>query len=257
MGQQMINANLTGKTAIVTGGGSGIGLACTTMLAQSGAKVAVNHLPNDPTALESIAKLKSQGYDVVSAPGDVSNPESAASMIEKAIQTLGRLDFLINNAATPGASEPIPPSELEKITEDFWHTLLSTNLLGPFRCAKAAASALKASSGCIVNMASIAGVGAQGSSIAYAASKSGVVSLTRSLARGLAPEVRVNAVAPGQTATPWTEGWSESRKQMAIDKSVLKRRSTPEDIAQAVLFLCAGAPMVTGQTIVVDGGMTL
>jgi 3-oxoacyl-[acyl-carrier protein] reductase len=85
MGQQMINANLTGKTAIVTGGGSGIGLACTTMFAQSGAKVAVNHLPNDPTALEAIAKLKSQGYDVISAPGDVSNPASAESMIEKAV----------------------------------------------------------------------------------------------------------------------------------------------------------------------------
>ena len=253
----MITANLIGKTAIVTGGGSGIGLACATMFAQSGAKVAVNHLPNDLAALDAIARLNSAGHVVLSAPGDVSNPASAQSMIEQAIQSLGRLDFLINNAATPGTSEPIPPAELEKMTEEFWHTLLSTNLIGPFRCAKAASAALKASGGCIVNMASIAGVGAQGSSIAYAASKSGLVSLTRSLARGLAPEVRVNAVAPGQTATPWTEGWSESRKQMAIDKSVLKRRSTPEDIAQAVLFLCAGASMMTGQTIVVDGGMTL
>jgi len=253
----MISANLTGKTAIVTGGGSGIGLACTAMLAASGAKVAANHLPNDALAVAAIHKLRAQGYDVLGAPGDVSDPASAQSMIERAIESLGRLDFLINNAATPGTPEPIPPSELEKMTEAFWQKLLGTNLLGPFRCAKAASAALKASGGCIVNLASIAGLGSQGSSIAYAASKSGVVSLTRSLARGLAPEVRVNAVAPGQTATPWTEGWSDARKQMAIDKSVLKRRSTPEDIAQAVLFLCAGAPMITGQTIVVDGGMTL
>ncbi|MEY3981261.1 MAG: hypothetical protein RLZZ281_130 [Pseudomonadota bacterium] len=253
----MISANLSGKTAIVTGGGSGIGLACTTLLAASGARVAANHLPNDTVALASIEKLRAQGLDIISAPGDVSDPASAQFMVDTAIQALGRLDFLVNNAATPGTPEPIPPSELDKMTEEFWNKLLSTNLLGPFRCAKAAASALKASGGCIVNLASIAGLGTQGSSIAYAASKSGVVSLTRSLARGLAPEVRVNAVAPGQTMTPWTEGWSEARKQMAIDKSVLKRRSTPEDIAQAVLFLCAGASMITGQTIVVDGGMTL
>ena len=108
-----------------------------------------------------------------------------------------------------------------------------------------------------VNIASIAGLGTQGSSIAYAASKAGVVNLTRSLARALAPNVRVNAVAPGQTATPWTESWSSERKQIAVDKSVLKKRSQPEDIAEAVLFLCAGASMMTGQTIVVDGGMTL
>ena len=111
--------------------------------------------------------------------------------------------------------------------------------------------------GSIVNIASIAGIGKQGSSIAYAASKAGLVSLTQSLARGLAPMVRVNAVAPGQTSTPWTEDWTEERKQWARDQSVLKRRSTPEDIAEAVLYLCAGAGMVTGHVLVVDGGMTL
>jgi 3-oxoacyl-[acyl-carrier protein] reductase len=253
----MIHADLTGKAAIVTGGASGIGLACSLILEQSGAVVAINYLPNDEKAIQLIAKLQSDGLNVIAAPGDISDPLSAQSMIKSAIKSLGRLDFLINNAGTPGTPEPIPPSDLEKMTEEFWEKLLHTNLIGPFRCAKAAAKSLKMSGGCIVNMASIAGVGAQGSSIAYAASKSGLISLTRSLARGLAPEVRVNAVAPGQTATPWTEGWSEVRKKNAVDKSVLKRRSEPEDIAQAVLFLCAGASMITGQTIIVDGGMTL
>lgn len=253
----MISADLKGKTAIVTGGTSGIGLACTRMLGRAGVTVAVNFLPADAQAPGVLDALKAEGLNVIAAPGNVSIPEQAETMVGDAIAALGRLDYLINNAATPGTSEPIPPSELDRMTEEFWTLLLNTNLVGPFRCAKAAASALKASGGCIVNMASIAGLGAQGSSIAYAASKSGVVSLTRSLARGLGPEVRVNAVAPGQTSTPWTATWSDERRQMAVDKSVLKRRSEPEDIAEAVLFLCAGARMITGHTIVVDGGMTL
>lgn len=253
----MISAELKGKTAIVTGGISGIGLACTRMLAKAGATVAVNFLPDDAQAPGVLDALRAEGLNVIAAPGNVSIAGQAEAMVGDAIEALGRLDFLINNAATPGTSQPIPPSELDRMTEDFWALLLNTNLVGPFRCAKAAASALKASGGCIVNMASIAGLGSQGSSIAYAASKSGVVSLTRSLARGLAPEVRVNAVAPGQTSTPWTATWSDERRQMAVDKSVLKRRSEPEDIAEAVLFLCAGARMITGHTIVVDGGMTL
>lgn len=143
------------------------------------------------------------------------------------------------------------------MTEDFWQLLLSVNLIGPFRCSRAAATALKESTGAIVNTASVAGIGKQGSSIAYSAAKTGLVSLTRSLARGLAPDVRVNAVAPGQVKTPWTEGWSEERKQFARDQSVLNRRSTPEDIAQGILFLCAGSNMVTGHVLVIDGGQTL
>lgn len=253
----MIQADLTGKKVLVTGGVSGIGLACTAMFARAGARVAANHLPDDPNAAAVVEGLRSQGLDVIAAPGNVAIAGQAEAMTSSAIEALGGLDFLINNAATPGTSEPIPPSEVDKMTEAFWELLVHTNLIGPFRCSRAAAPALKASQGCIVNMASIAGLGNQGSSIAYAATKSGVVSLTRSLARGLAPEVRVNAVAPGQTATAWTESWSDERKKMAIDKSVLKRRSNPEDIAEAVLFLCAGARMVTGHTLVVDGGMTL
>jgi len=253
----MITADLAGKTALVTGGASGIGLATSTMLARMGAKVAINHLEDDPTGPAKVAELSAQGLDVVSAPGNVSVPGNAEAMTAAAIEALGGLDYLVNNAGTSGTLDKIPPSELDKMTEEFWQLLLNTNLIGPFRCAHAAAESLKASHGAIVNMTSIAGIGQQGSSIAYAASKSGLVSLTRSLARGLAPEVRVNAVAPGQTKTPWTEDWPEERKQWARDQSVLKRRSSPEDIAEAVLFLCAGASMVTGHVLVVDGGMTL
>lgn len=253
----MIKADLKNRRALVTGGASGIGLACVTMLAQSGAKVALNHLEDDPTGPAKVAELQAQGLDVIGAPGNVSIPGNAESMVKQAVADLGGLDFLVNNAGTAGTHDKIPPGDLDKMTEEFWQLLLNTNLIGAFRCAHASAEALQVQGGAIVNIASIAGIGKQGSSIAYAASKAGLVSLTQSLARGLAPTVRVNAVAPGQTSTPWTDDWPEERKQWARDQSVLKRRSSPEDIAEAVLYLCAGAAMVTGHVLVVDGGMTL
>ena len=126
-----------------------------------------------------------------------------------------------------------------------------------FRCAKAAAPALKAAHGAIVNTASIAGLGRAGSGLAYGATKAGVVSLTQNLARALGPEVRVNAIAPGAVDSPWMVEWSEEERRNTIDRAVLKRRCTPEDLAEVILFLGFGAAMVTGQTIVVDGGLTL
>jgi len=253
----MITADLSGKRALVTGGASGIGIATVTMLAERGATVALNHLEDDPAGPARVAELDARGLKVIAAPGNVSVAGSAEAMTAGACDALGGLDYLVNNAGTSGTADKIPPGELDRMTEDFWQTLLQTNLLGAFRCAHAAAEALRASHGAIVNVTSIAGLGEQGSSIAYSASKSALVSLTRSLARGLAPEVRVNAVAPGQTRTPWTDNWPEERKQWAVDRSVLKRRSEPEDIAEAILYLCAGARMVTGHVLVVDGGMTL
>ena len=152
---------------------------------------------------------------------------------------------------------PVPPDDLDRLDEDFWQTILNTNLIGPFRCTRAAVKALKASHGAVVNTASIAGLGQQGSSSVYAASKSGLVSLTRSLARGLGPEVRVNAVAPGSVNSPWQKDWPEQMKQESLEKAVLKRRCEPEDIAEVIFFLCVSGRMITGETIVIDGGLTL
>lgn len=253
----MIRADLTGRRVLVTGGASGIGLGCVSMMAEMGASVALNHLKEDPAGPARVSELRELGLDVIAAPGNVAVAGTAEDMVKSAIDAMDGIDYLINNAGTAGTSEPIPPHQLDEMTEDFWQLLLNTNLLGAFRCSQAASSALKQSSGAIVNIASIAGLSTQGSSIAYSASKAGLVSLTRSLARALAPEVRANAVAPGQVKTPWTENWPEERKQKARDEAVLGRRSTPEDIAQAVLYLCAGANMVTGHVLVIDGGMTL
>ena len=253
----MENRTDTARTALVTGGGSGIGLACVTQLAQQGVRVAMNHLEEDAQGPEQVARLRAQGLDVIAAPGNVSVPGGAERMVEAAIAALGGLDYLVNNAGISGTRDPIPAAALEQIDEDLWMALLNTNLIGVFRCAKAAAPALRASGGAIVNTASTAGMGLQGSSTPYAASKSGVVSVTRSLARGLAPDVRVNAVAPGQVATPWTANWPQARKQAALDKMLIKRHVQAEDVAQTIVYLLTGAPMITGQTIVIDGGMTV
>jgi 3-oxoacyl-[acyl-carrier protein] reductase len=178
-------------------------------------------------------------------------------MVLKAIADLGRLDLLVNNAGTPATRHRIAPSDLDLITEELWTTLLEVNLLGVFRCAKAAAPALKAAGGAIVNTASIAGLGRAGSSLAYGATKAGVVSLTQNLARALAPEVRVNAIAPGAVDSSWMVEWTNDERQQSIERALLKRRCQPEDLAEVIAFLGFGAAMVTGQTIIVDGGLTL
>src|SRR5260221_7585137 len=157
-----------------------------------------------------------------------------------------------------GRREPrrrIAFADLDAMTEKFWQTILATNLLGPFRCSHAAAPALKRSHGAIVNTASVAGLGRVGSSIAYGASKAGLVSLTRSLPVALAPPVRVNAVAPGFVDSPWTKAWPDERKQGYVGASLMKRACTPADIAEAILFLAAAGAMITGHTLPVDGGL--
>ncbi len=252
-----IRYDLAGRTALVTGGASGIGFATARMLGANGAAVAINHLPDDPRGAAAVAQLRAEGIQAIPAPGNVGTPGEAERMVADAVAALGRLDLLINNAGTPGTNRRIPPSNLDAMTETFWQALLSVNLLGVFRCAHAAAPALRATRGAIVNTASIAGLGRAGSSLAYGATKAGVVSLTQNLARALGPEVRVNAIAPGAVDSDWMVDWTEEERRRSIEGAALKRRCTPEDLAEVILFLGFGAAMVTGQTIVVDGGLTL
>ncbi len=253
----MITYDLTGKTALVTGGASGIGFATARMLAGFGATVAINFLADDARGPEAVDKILASGGRAIMAPGSVGDAGEAEAMVGSAVQALGRLDLLVNNAGTPGTRRRIAPTELDLITEALWKTLLEVNLLGVFRCAKAAAPALKAAGGAIVNTASIAGLGRAGSSLAYGATKAGVVSLTQNLARALAPEVRVNAIAPGAVDSSWMVEWTNEERQQSIEHALLKRRCRPEDLAEVILFLGFGAAMVTGQTVTVDGGLTL
>lgn len=249
----MLSADLTGKKALVTGGASGIGKATATLLAKCGATVAINHLADDKRGPETAAALRAANLGAVPVAGDVSDPEDADRMVATAIAELGGLDILINNAGTPVSVEPIPFEDFDAMTEEFWQKIMNTNLIGPFRCARAARPALKASHGCIVNTASIAGFGGIGSSIAYAASKAGLINLTRNLAKAMAPEVRVNAVAPGLVRTPWTDVWPDERKQRSVANSLIPRMVEPDDIAQTMLFFCVNTA-VTGQTLLVDCG---
>lgn len=253
----MITYDLRGKAALVTGGASGIGLATATMLARGGCAVAINFLADDPRGPESVAALHAEtGAHIVAAPGNVGDAADAARMVGQAVADLGRLDYLVNNAGTPGTRSAIAPDEFDKLTEELWAAVIEVNLLGVFRCAKAAGPALRAAGGAVVNIASIAGINSAGSSMAYGATKAGVISLTKNLARGLAPEVRVNAVAPGAVDSTWMIEWTNEQRASSIDNALLKRRCTPEDLAEVIVFLLAGAAMVTGQTVVVDGGLT-
>lgn len=251
----MITADLTGKRVLVTGGASGIGFAAARMFGLNGARIAINYLPDDPQAPTRIAELRRLGIEADGFAGNVGEAGEAEAMVQAAIAALGGLDILINNAGTSGSQQPIPFTDLDAMTETFWQLILSTNLLGAFRCTHAAAYALNDSKGSVVNTASISGLGVRGSSIAYAASKAALISLTRSLSAALAPQVRVNAVAPGFVDTPWTKAWADDRREKAVERTLLKRMAQPEDIAETMLFLAAGAAYITGQTIVLDGGV--
>lgn len=246
--------NLEGKTVIVTGAASGIGFATAAAFCAAGARVGLNYLPGDERGPAAVERLTMLGGRVVAAPGNVGVAGEAEATIREAIKALGGLDYLVNNAGTAGSPEPIPFGDLDAMTDEFWNDIMTTNLVGPFRCTREAAPVLREQKGAVVNTASVAGLGIRGSSIAYASSKAALINLTSALARALAPDVRVNAVAPGLVDSPWIQSWSEARRETTLKGSLLERISRPEDIADVVLFLCAGTRMVNAQTIVIDGG---
>lgn len=248
------NYDLSDKKVIITGGASGIGLGTAQAFLQCGATVAVNDLPGEK--LDNVIRtLSDQGYPVIKAPGDIGDAKLAQDTISQAIDQMDGLDYLINNAGTPGTTAPIAVDDFERQDEAFWHLLLNVNLLGPYRCTKAAVSALRASKGAIVNTASVSVFGGGGSSSVYCATKAGLVMLTNEWARSLAPDVRVNAIAPGAVESDWMCKFEGSDLDY-VDTCPMQRKGTPEDYAEAIVFLAAGASYVTGQTLNVDGGLS-
>ena len=251
----MISADLSAKRVLVTGGASGIGLATAELFAQCGAQVVINDLPDNPELSHQAERLQNAGLAVFAEPADICSETEINSMVASAISRLNGLDYLINNAGTPATREPIPADCLHKQTSAFWDKILSVNLLGAFRCTSAAIDSLRASRGAIVNTASVAGIVGAGSSSAYSASKAALINLTAEHARAFGPDVRVNAIAPGLVQSNWECSFDG---QGATANSIpLQRSGQPEDYAETILFLCAGAAYITGQTIVVDGGLTL
>lgn len=256
MTHPLLNYDLKGRRALVTGAASGIGLATAQRLARAGCKVALNHLPGDPAGPEQAEILTAAGCDVqplAHAIGD----GSEEALVEQAVELLGGIDLLVNNAGTPGGKRALAPSDLDSITDEMWHKVMDVNLIGLFRLTRAAAAPLRAAGGSVVNLASVSALSSRGSSMAYAASKAGIVSLTRHLAIALAPDIRINGVAPGAVDSTWEIEWTEEQRQSSIQRTPLGRRCTPEDIAETIVYLGFGAPMITGQTIVIDGGLIL
>jgi len=253
----VISYDLSDKCVLVTGASSGIGLATARMLAGFGASVAVNHLPDDARGPRAVDDIVNCGGRAVAAPGNVGIAGDAERMVETAIDALGGLDLLVNNAGTPATSRSVPPADFDGLTEEMWTTIFSTNLVGAFRCTRAAAAALKARQGAIVSTASLSGLGFPGSSIAYTSQKAALINLTKDLARALAPQVRVNAIAPGSVNSAWMVQWSAQEVANTVERSLLKRRGEPEDYAAVITFLAFGTRLMTGQTVVVDAGAML
>ncbi|CAH1190542.1 3-oxoacyl-[acyl-carrier-protein] reductase FabG [Paenibacillus auburnensis] len=244
---------LAGKAALVTGGGTGIGKAVSLELAHRGAAVAVNYSRSAAEAEETVRLIREQGGQAIAVQADVSKDSEVREMVRQIIAAFGTLDLLVNNASI---TRHIPLADLEAAGDEVWDELFDVNVKGMFYCARAAAPYLKQSKqGAIVNLGSIAGNTGNGSSLPYAVSKAAVHGLTKSLARALSPDVRVNCVAPGAVATRWWAGREEQMHSLAPNL-LLQRIAEPEDIAQ---FICASLTQeaMTGQIITVDSGQTL
>jgi 3-oxoacyl-[acyl-carrier protein] reductase len=255
MTASLVAYRLAGKRALVTGGASGIGLATVELLARSGAAVAVNDLPGEQLD-SAVARLRGEGLEAIAAPGTVGEPRQATELTQRAIAALGGLDYLVNNAGIPATGRPIPPADLDALTESFWSRILSVNLTASFWVTKAAVPALRAARGSVVNTVSSSAFGGGASSTAYATAKTGLLGLTRELARGLAPEIRVNGIAPGFVNSNWECSFGDIDRQ-AQEHVPLRRVGQPEDYAAVILFLAADALYMTGQVVQVDGGLRL
>ena len=242
---------LADKVAVVTGGGTGIGRAISLLFGAEGAKVLVNYARSRDEAEAVVREICAGGGAAAAHQADVTDPAQVRQMMDAVKSRWSRLDVLVNNA---GWSTRVPHDRLDDLTDEIWDRTLNTNLKAPFYCARAAAPLLGEQPGsCIVNVASATAFNAGGSSMAYAAAKAGLVTMTRSLARVLAPGIRVNAVCPGLVPTRFA-GWPAEAFERAREVTPLGRLPAVEEVAKAVLFLAADGTALTGEALVIDGG---
>lgn len=241
------------KVAIITGSATGIGAATAVELSKRGWKIVVNYSKSESEAKKVAAQCK----EAIAVQADVCEDDQCRKLVKAALDKWGRIDALVNNA---GTTKFVKHADLEGLSADDFQRIFRLNVVGPFQMVRACAAALKANKGAVVNVSSVASLLGTGSSIAYAASKSALNSMTYSLARVLGPEVRVNAVCPGFVDTPWQSnalgaaGASKAAEHYA-GMVPLKDYARPEDLAETICWLIEGARQVTGETIFVDGGM--
>jgi 3-oxoacyl-[acyl-carrier protein] reductase len=247
--------NVSPRIALVTGAATGIGRQAAIRLARRGLAVGINYSRSEDEAKETLRLVQETGARAILCRANVADDQAIRKMVDRCVVELGGLDVLVNNAAI---THFVDFKDLEALTEAKWDEIFAVNLKGAFFCARAAIGAMQkaGAEGSIVNLASVAGLTGLGSSIAYAASKAAVISMTKSLAATFGPRVRVNAVCPGPVLTRWLAG-HEDRIHKNAANYPLRKPSTPEDIARVVEFLALDADMMTGQAVVVDGGLMI
>jgi 3-oxoacyl-[acyl-carrier protein] reductase len=247
------------KVAIITGSGTGVGAATALMLAQQGYNLLVNYSRSEEEARQSQAACQAAGGDTLLIRGDVADDADCKAMVQGAIARWGRIDALVNNA---GITSFTGAANWDVLDMDTFQRIFAVNTVGAFQMVRACAAHLKAAQGAVVNVSSIAGSLGIGSSVPYIASKGALNSMTLYLARAMSPEVRVNAVCPGLITSRWfldgvgQEGFDKI-KALTEQNTPLQRASTPEDVAHAIVWLLTGARTMTGELLLLDGGMHL
>ncbi len=249
---------LEGKVTLVTGAAVGIGRAIAVAYGRDGAKVVVNYSRSREEAEKTSEMVKQVGGETLVVRADVAQDREVRGMVAQTLERFGRIDVLVNNA---GVTAFVDFADLDGLTDELWDRLYNVNVKGTFFCCRAVVPPMRQQGhGRIINIASVAGLWAQGSSIAYSASKAAVIHLSKCLARTLGPEIQVNVIAPGFVAdTRWNVGRPniEMTTEKAAQAAPLKRVGKPEDIADAALFLATRGGFITGDVLVVDGGRVL
>jgi 3-oxoacyl-[acyl-carrier protein] reductase len=256
-----MDKDLKGKVAIVTGSATGIGAGVALALAGRGANVVINYTKSEKEAHETDAEVRKKGVETRLVQADVAKDADCRKLASAALGAWGRIDILVNNA---GTTKFAAHQDLDALTADDFASIYAVNVIGPFQMIRACAPSLKAhGDGSVVNVSSIAGIAGIGSSVAYAASKGALNTMTLSLARALAPEIRVNAVCPGYVATGWFKNrfGDEAFKRITDEQArtaPLRRAADGDEIARTVLFFAGPESRhVTGETLLTDGGLHL